>query len=100
MGVPIIVKLKRLKREEKQLHRIELKWTEQNELKGKNTEKKCWKCKSTEPKFKIKEEQQLENESAEPKYKNTSLRHEYQKRRKEGEEKAHEDGRMVGWSRH
>ena len=30
------------------------------------------------------------------KYKNTSLRHEYQKRRREGEEKAHEDERMVG----
>ena len=28
------------------------------------------------------------------------LRHEHKKRRKEGEEKAHGDGGMVGWSRH
>ena len=28
------------------------------------------------------------------------VRHEHKKRRKEGEEKAHEDGGMVGWSRH
>jgi len=38
----------------------------------------------------------LENKIAEPKHKNTSFKHEYQKRRKEGEEKAHEDGSMVG----
>ena len=34
--------------------------------------------------------------SAEPKDKEHKLIHEHKKRRKEGEEKAHEDGGMVG----
>ena len=38
--------------------------------------------------------------SAEQKKLRRKLGHEYNKRRKEGEEKAHEDGGMVGWSRH
>ena len=83
------------------------KGTEQNGLELKCTEQKIRKTelevlenKRHRTKNKEEEEQLLENESAEPKHKNTSLRHEYQKRRKEGEEKTHEDGCMVGWSRH
>jgi len=51
---------------------IELKWTDKNEIKGKNTEKKCWKCKSTEPKHKTKKNNLLKSEIAEPKDKNAS----------------------------
>ena len=40
-------------------------------------------------------------EIAEPKQLENKLKDkEINKRRKEGEENAHEDGRMVGWSRH
>ena len=35
-------------------------------------------------------------ENAELKKQRSKVRHEYNKRRKEGEEKAHEDGGMVG----
>jgi len=37
-----------------------------------------------------------ELKNAEPKQQGNKLRHDYNKRRKEGEEKAHEDGGMVG----
>ena len=40
------------------------------------------------------------NWNTELKKQRIKLRHEHNKRKKEGEEKAHEDGRMVGWSRH
>ena len=66
------------------------------EQKIRKLNQKCWKLKGTEPKSKIEEEQQLENESAEPKDKEHKLIHEHKKRRKEGEEKALEDGGMVG----
>jgi len=64
--------------------------------KDKKTELEVLEIKRHRTKIKIEEEQQLENENAEPKDKEHKLIHEYRKRRKEGEEKAHEDGGMVG----
>ena len=50
--------------------------------------------------IKMTEAKQQGIENAEQKKLRSKLRHEYNKRRKEGEEKAHEDGGMVGCSRH
>ena len=76
MEVPCIVKLnqkQQLELKKKQRWTAEIKRPKQN---SKEMEIPNWKCK------------------------NNKVKHEHKKRRKEGEEKAHEDGRMVGWSRH
>ena len=46
--------------------------------------------------IKMTEAKQQRIENAEQKKLRSKLRHEYNKRRKEGEEKAHEDGGMIG----
>ena len=66
------------------------------EQKIRKLQQKCWKLKGTEPKSKQKKNSSWKMKNAEPKDKEHKLKHEHKKRRKEGEEKAHEDGGMVG----
>ena len=70
--------------------------TNLHRTKDKKTELEVLEIKRHRTKNKEEEEQQLENESAKLKDKEHKLIHEHKKRRKEGEEKTHEDGGMVG----
>ena len=76
MEVPHIVKLNHQKEITNQKHRIELNKNnyEPNKLnlKGKKTEKECWKLKCIEPKTKEKKNSCWKKQITEPKLKNTS----------------------------